>query len=66
MQSGTGFWSVIASVIASLFGVQSHKNYERDFTKGTFISFAIIGILFVVLFVVALFTFVKWYTGYGN
>jgi len=30
MQSGTGFWSVLGSVVASLFGVQSHKNYERD------------------------------------
>jgi len=27
MPSGTGFWSVLGSVVASLFGVQSHKNY---------------------------------------
>ena len=58
MQSGTGFWSVLGSVVASLFGVQSHKNYERDFTKG-------IGVILVVIFVVSLFMFVKWYTGYG-
>jgi hypothetical protein len=65
MQSGTGFWSVLGSVVASLFGVQSHKNYKRDFTKGTFISFAVIGVILVVLFVVTLFMFVKWYTGYS-
>ena len=65
MQSGTGFWSVLGSVVASLFGVQSHKYYERDFTKGTFISFAVIGVILVVLFVVTLFMFVKWYTGYS-
>ena len=65
MQSGTGFWSVLGSVIASLFGVQSQKNYQRDFTKGSFISFALIGIVLVVLFVVSLFLFVKWYTGYN-
>ena len=65
MPSGTGFWSVLGSVVASLFGVQSHENYERDFTKGTFISFAVIGVILVVLFVVTLFMFVKWYTGYS-
>ena len=65
MQSGTGFWSVLGSVVASLFGVQSHKTYERDFTKGTFISVAVIGVILVVLFVVTLFMFVKWYTGYS-
>tara|TARA_Y100000052_G_C2935917_1_gene77382 strand:- start:592 stop:834 length:243 start_codon:yes stop_codon:yes gene_type:complete len=63
MQSGTGFWSVLGSVVASLFGVQSHKNYERDFTKGTFISFAIIGVILVGVFVVLLFMFVRWYAG---
>jgi hypothetical protein len=64
VQPGTGFWSVLGSVIASLFGVQSHKNYERDFTKGTFISFAVIGVVLVVTFVVLLFMFVKWYSGH--
>jgi len=63
MQTGTGFWSVLGSVIASFFGVQSQKNYQRDFTKGTFISFAVFGVILVLLFVVALFTFVKWYVG---
>ncbi|TAP35741.1 DUF2970 domain-containing protein [Alteromonas sp. KUL42] len=66
MQTGTGFWSVLGSVIASLFGVQSHKNYERDFTKGTFISFAVIGVILVIAFVVSLFLFVKWYSSYGS
>ncbi|NDW22868.1 DUF2970 domain-containing protein [Alteromonas hispanica] len=61
--SDTGFWATVGSVLASLFGVQSHKNYERDFTRGTFITFAVVGIVMVVLFVVSLFSFVKWYAG---
>ena len=63
MQSGTGFWSVLGSVLASFFGVQSHKNYQRDFTKGTFISFVVFGVALVALFVFSLFAFVKWYVG---
>ncbi|APE07487.1 MAG: DUF2970 domain-containing protein [Alteromonas sp.] len=61
--SDTGFWAAVGSVLASLFGVQSHKNYERDFTRGTFITFAVVGVVMVVLFVVSLFSFVKWYAG---
>ena len=52
------------SVVASIFGVQSHKNYERDFTKGTFISFLIIGVILVAIMVISLMTLVKWLTGY--
>ncbi|MDO6567831.1 DUF2970 domain-containing protein [Alteromonas sp. 1_MG-2023] len=63
-QSGTGFLSVLMSVIAGIFGVQGHKNYERDFTKGTFISFLIIGVILVALMVVTLMMLVKWLTGY--
>ncbi|MDO6535968.1 DUF2970 domain-containing protein [Alteromonas stellipolaris] len=63
-QPGTGFWSVLMSVVAGVFGVQSDKNYERDFTKGTFVSFLIIGIFLVAMMVVSLMMFVKWLTGY--
>jgi len=62
-KSDSGLWAVVGSVLASLFGVQSHKNYERDFTQGTFITYAVIGVVMVILFVVSLFTFVKWYVG---
>ena len=63
-QSGTGFWSVLMSVVAGIFGVQSHKNYERDFTKGTFVSFLIIGVFLVAMMVVSLMILVKWLSGY--
>jgi len=58
--NNTGFFAVVASVLAGIFGVQSHKNYERDFTKGTFISYLIVGIVMVALLVISLFALVKW------
>jgi len=59
-QTGTGFWAVITSVLAGVFGVQSQKNYERDFTKGTFVSYIIVGVVIVILLVVSLMALVKW------
>jgi hypothetical protein len=59
-QSGTSLWSVLLSVLASFFGVQSHANYERDFTKGTFISFIVLGVILVALLVTGLMVLVKW------
>ena len=58
--NNTGLLAVVASVLAGIFGVQSNKNYERDFTKGTFISYLIVGIVMVALLVISLFSLVKW------
>ena len=57
------FWQVLLSVAASMFGVQSHQNYQRDFQKSSFIPFLIVGILFVVLLVVLLVWIVNLATG---
>ncbi len=46
--------SVIASVAAAFFGVQSDKNRKRDFTNGKFSHFVIVGLLGVVIFVATL------------
>ena len=58
--NNTGLLAVVASVLAGIFGVQSDKNYQRDFTKGTFISYLIVGIIMVALLVISLFFLVKW------
>ncbi|HHZ87793.1 MAG TPA: DUF2970 domain-containing protein [Chromatiaceae bacterium] len=44
---------VFMSVLGAMFGVQSKKNLERDFQYGTFSQYAIIGGLFSVAFVFA-------------
>ncbi|MBA3987896.1 DUF2970 domain-containing protein [Aliidiomarina maris] len=46
------FWQICFSVLAALFGVQSEKARARDFTQGNPIPYIVIGIIFIVLFVV--------------
>lgn len=56
----TSYWQVFKSVAASLFGVQSHKNYQSDFQQPSFMPFLIIGVVAVaglVLLLVALVNF---------
>ena len=53
-QSRPSLWQVIKSVAASAFGVQSHKNYQQDFQQSSFMPYLIVGIVFVVLFVIGL------------
>jgi len=58
-RSGTGFWSVIKSVLAAGLGVQSSKNRKRDFTEGRAIHFIIGGLIATVVFVVVILLVVK-------
>ncbi|MBQ4850507.1 DUF2970 domain-containing protein [Pseudoalteromonas sp. MMG012] len=46
--------SIFQSVLAALFGVQSHGKYEFDFNSGSFLPYAVVGIALVTGFVVAL------------
>ena len=55
-----GWLSVIASVGAGLFGVQSSKNRERDFQAGKPADYILIGIIALVLFVLGLIGVVRW------
>ena len=50
---------VMASVLASMFGVQSNKRREQDFTHGKPIHYISIGLLFTVLFVLFISALVK-------
>ena len=52
-------FSLMGSVVASAFGVQTNKNRERDFQQGKFHHFIIGGIIFAVLFVLFIVGVVK-------
>lgn len=54
------FWSIVLSTLAAAVGIQSNKNRERDFQHHSIWPFIIAGILFTVLFVVALMLVVSW------
>ncbi len=47
-------WQVIKSVVAAALGVQSEEARQRDFTQGSPAAFIIGGLVFTVLFVIAL------------
>ncbi|WP_340680204.1 DUF2970 domain-containing protein [Paraglaciecola sp.] len=60
-QQDTRYWQVLMSVAASMFGVQSQLNRQRDFKQTSFIPFLCVGIVFVlglVLLLVAIVSFV--------
>ncbi|MGI9315984.1 MAG: DUF2970 domain-containing protein [bacterium] len=52
--------SVIASVFASFFGVQKDKNRRRDFESGKFWHFFVAGLLFVAVFLLAVWGAVRY------
>jgi len=54
-----GLLQVVGSVMAAAIGVQSSKNYERDFKHGKARNFIIAGVVFTVVFVLTVFTVVS-------
>lgn len=54
-----GFMQVVKSVLSSMFGVQSSKNRERDFTKGKPVHYIVVGLVFTILFILTLVGVVK-------
>ena len=48
---GVTFFSLIQSVCAAFFGVQSEANRKRDFESGQFWHFVVAGIIFVLILV---------------
>jgi diacylglycerol kinase len=49
-----GLWDVFKSVAASVFGVQSSANRERDFQQQSFVPYVVVGVIFVVVLVISL------------
>jgi len=48
------FLQIMLSVIAAAFGVQTGKNYERDFTSGSPLPYIVGGVVFTALFVLTI------------
>lgn len=55
-------WAVTKSVFAAMFGVQSAKNRERDFTHGSARHYIVIGVIATLLFIFTLITIVSYVT----
>lgn len=53
------FLQVMGSVLAAIFGVQSSRNRERDFTQGRFRDYLGVYIAIVVLIVAGMVLFVR-------
>lgn len=49
-----GLLGVIQSVLAALFGVQSEKKRQQDFEHGRASDYILVGIIFVIFFVLSL------------
>jgi len=52
-------WDVAKSVQAAFLGVQSSKNYERDFQHGKPSQYIIIGLIGVAIFIAVIIGVVK-------
>jgi len=53
------FFSVLGSVLASMFGVQSSKKHETDFTRGKPIHYIMVGLLVTAVFILTVWGVVK-------
>ncbi len=53
-QKAPSFTQVMLSVFAAAFGVQTDKNYERDFSTGKPLAYIFGGLLFTTLFVLTI------------
>lgn len=53
------FFSVLGSVLASMFGVQSSKKHETDFARGKPIHYIMVGLLVTVVFILTVWGVVK-------
>lgn len=58
-EHNVSLFKVVLSVMAAMFGVQSSKNRERDFSKGRPAAYIIVGIFMTLLFILTLWLVVK-------
>jgi len=45
---------VVKSVAASVFGIQSAANREKDFQQGSVVPYIVVGVIFVALLILTL------------
>jgi len=57
-KTAPSLWDVTKSVLAAGLGVQSRKNYERDFTAGKPWQYVVVGLVAVGIFITILITVV--------
>ncbi|MGB7931494.1 MAG: DUF2970 domain-containing protein [Gammaproteobacteria bacterium] len=62
-QQAPSFLSVLGSVLASMFGVQSSRRREDDFTRGKPIHYILVGLLVTVVFILTVWGVVKLVVG---
>ncbi len=55
-----GLKQTVGSAIAALFGIQSNKNRERDFSKGSFVQYLVAGVAAIMVFIGLLLVVVQW------
>ncbi|MCW8879945.1 MAG: DUF2970 domain-containing protein [Kangiellaceae bacterium] len=58
-QKSPGILSIIQSVLAAMFGVQSEEKRQQDFENGHAGSYIFVGIVMVVIFVFTLIAIVN-------
>ena len=51
-QKSSGFLSVIQSTLAALFGIQSEKNRQKDFKKGSAANYIVSGVIGVIVLLI--------------
>lgn len=56
---GTGFRQTLKSVLMGFIGIQSRKEYEKDFEKGKPSDFIIMGIVITLLFILSIYWIVS-------
>ena len=62
-QQAPSFLGVLGSVLASMFGVQSSRRREDDFTRGKPIHYILVGLLVTVVFILTVWGVVKLVVG---
>jgi len=58
-QLAPSFLSVLGSVMASMFGVQSSRRHETDFPHGKPIHYIMVGLLVTLVFILTVWSVVK-------
>jgi Protein of unknown function (DUF2970) len=58
-QQAPSFLNVLGSVMASMFGVQSSRRREADFTRGKPIHYILVGLLVTLVFILTVWGVVK-------
>ena len=58
-QRAPSFLNVLGSVLASMFGVQSSRRREADFTRGKPMHYILVGLLVTFVFILTVWGVVK-------